>query len=149
MRRIALGMSQGELGAKLGITFQQIQKYEKGSNRISAGRLYHIAGILGVDLSYFYDGLAETNGLVKEPIQDAFVDVMGTVQGQRLVQALARLPDTGLRASLVSLVERLALLHGERKRPQRRSRKISVPSAARTARRAAPARRSRRSRLSA
>jgi transcriptional regulator with XRE-family HTH domain len=149
MRRIARVMGQVELGARLGITFQQIQKYEKGMNRISAGKLYRIARILDVEPSYFFDGLDESNGLVKEPIQEAFVGVMGTAQGQRLVRALARLPDTGLRASLVSLVERLALLHGEPKQWQRRSGKITGPSGARTARQAAPTQHSRRSRLSA
>ena len=56
-RREALGISQGRLGRHLGLTFSQIQKYEKGSNRIGAGRLYQIAAFLGVPPSYFFEGL--------------------------------------------------------------------------------------------
>lgn len=56
LRRAVLGLSQEELSDQLGITFQQIQKYERGSNRISASRLFHIAQVLGVDVSYFFDG---------------------------------------------------------------------------------------------
>ena len=55
-RRMLLGMSQEKLGEKLGLTFQQVQKYEKGINRIAAGRLFTIAQALGVDVSYFYEG---------------------------------------------------------------------------------------------
>ena len=56
MRRLALGLSQSKLGSYLGITFQQIQKYEKGTNRISAKTLYNLAILLGVDFSYFVEG---------------------------------------------------------------------------------------------
>jgi transcriptional regulator with XRE-family HTH domain len=55
MRRLILGMSQEKLGEALGITFQQIQKYEKGTNRIGASRLHAMAGVLGVPVQYFYD----------------------------------------------------------------------------------------------
>ena len=58
-RREALGISQGRLGRHLGLTFSQIQKYEKGTNRIGAGRLYQIAAFLGVPPSYFFEGLDE------------------------------------------------------------------------------------------
>src|ERR1041385_4815801 len=57
MRRVLLGMSQEKLGAALGLTFQQIQKYERGANRIGSGRLYQLAKVLDVPLSYFYDEL--------------------------------------------------------------------------------------------
>ena len=56
MRRLELGMSQEKLGEALGITFQQVQKYEKGTNRVSVSRLHHIAETLGVPLTYFYEG---------------------------------------------------------------------------------------------
>jgi len=57
MRRMLVGMSQEKLGEKLGLTFQQVQKYEKGSNRVSASRLYHMAMILGVPVQFFFDDL--------------------------------------------------------------------------------------------
>ena len=57
MRRISIGMSQEKLGDMLGLTFQQVQKYEKGTNRISVGRLVDIARILGVDIHFFFDGV--------------------------------------------------------------------------------------------
>ena len=57
-RRKLLQLSQKQMAEKLGITFQQIQKYEKGVNRIGAGRLYTIASILGVDIDYFFDGIS-------------------------------------------------------------------------------------------
>ena len=57
MRRISIGMSQEKLGDMLGLTFQQVQKYEKGTNRISVGRLVDIAKILGVDIHFFFDGV--------------------------------------------------------------------------------------------
>ena len=63
LRRLFLGMSQDDLGTPLGVTFQQIQKYEKGTNRIGAGRLFDISKVLKVDIDYFYDGVAEDNGV--------------------------------------------------------------------------------------
>src|ERR1700733_9094915 len=59
LRRMLVGMSQERLGELLGLTFQQVQKYEKGVNRIGAGRLFQVAQILGVPISYFYEGVAE------------------------------------------------------------------------------------------
>src|SRR3974390_2752228 len=59
LRRMLVGMSQEKLGELLGLTFQQVQKYEKGVNRIGAGRLYQVADILGVPVSYFYEDVAE------------------------------------------------------------------------------------------
>src|SRR5579863_3439216 len=58
IRRMLIGMSQEKLGDLLGLTFQQVQKYEKGVNRIGAGRLYEIARILGVPIEFFYEGVA-------------------------------------------------------------------------------------------
>lgn len=56
-KRKAMGLTQSELGAKLGVTFQQMQKYEAGTNRITAGRLYRLCEIFGVDPKYFFEGL--------------------------------------------------------------------------------------------
>jgi transcriptional regulator with XRE-family HTH domain len=60
--RIASGMSQENLGNKLGVTFQQIQKYERGTNRVSAGRLYHIATIFDLPIAYFFEGAPKPKG---------------------------------------------------------------------------------------
>jgi len=68
-RRTAVDMSQSELGKALGITFQQVQKYESGTNRVGAGRLYDIAKLLGVPVSYFYEGLYQHPD-VEEPVSD-------------------------------------------------------------------------------
>ncbi|MDR0753485.1 MAG: helix-turn-helix domain-containing protein, partial [Holosporaceae bacterium] len=65
-RRAFLGISQEKLGSYLDVTFQQIQKYEKGTNRISAGTLYYIAGILEVNVSYFTDGFRQMSSLNEE-----------------------------------------------------------------------------------
>src|ERR1700761_1508646 len=59
IRRMLIGMSQERLGDLLGLTFQQVQKYEKGVNRIGAGRLYEVSRILGVPIDFFYDGVAQ------------------------------------------------------------------------------------------
>ena len=56
MRRMLIGMSQEKLGEMLGLTFQQVQKYEKGTNRISVGRMVDIANVLGVDIHFFFEG---------------------------------------------------------------------------------------------
>jgi len=65
-KRISLGYNQSDLGRALGLTFQQIQKYEKGSNRISSSKLWEMAKFLGVDISYFFDGLADAQSRVAE-----------------------------------------------------------------------------------
>ncbi len=62
IRRMLIGMSQEKLGDLLGLTFQQVQKYEKGVNRIGAGRLFEIARILGVPIDFFYDGVGGAGG---------------------------------------------------------------------------------------
>src|ERR1700742_218820 len=59
IRRMLIGMSQERLGDLLGLTFQQVQKYEKGVNRIGAGRLFEVSRILGVPIDFFYDGINE------------------------------------------------------------------------------------------
>jgi len=65
-KRIGLGFNQSDLGRALGVTFQQIQKYEKGSNRISSSKLWEMANFLGVDINYFFDGLAEARSRATE-----------------------------------------------------------------------------------
>lgn len=76
-RRVCLGLSQGWLGDALGLTFQQVQKYEKGSNRVGASRLWHLAQVLDVPIGYFYEGLSDeaaatagTRETMDEPDED-------------------------------------------------------------------------------
>ena len=104
--RTLVGMSQEKLGRLLGLTFQQIQKYERGASRISAGRLLEVARVLGVPISSFYEGLSEP------PSQTpAIVTLLQSLSGQnlQLTLAFARIKDANLRKHLLSLVETLAL----------------------------------------
>jgi transcriptional regulator with XRE-family HTH domain len=75
-RRIMLGLTQHQLAELIGVTYQQAHKYEKGINRISAGRLYHIAQALGVEVSYFFEGLGRDNP-VKAPAQQRLLLELG------------------------------------------------------------------------
>jgi transcriptional regulator with XRE-family HTH domain len=96
-RREALGLSQGALGRSLGVTFSQIQKYEKGSNRIGAGRLFQIAALLGVPVQYFFEGLDDPAGpshAAEEPI---------AAEVERLKDAFCRIDDAHARQALLSL----------------------------------------------
>jgi transcriptional regulator with XRE-family HTH domain len=99
-RRLQLGLSQRALGDALGISYQQVQKYEQGVSRIGAGRLQQVAEILNVPVSVFFDeklGGSQEGGAVF-----AFLD---TAYSLRLVQAFARIPDRGLQQCIVHLVE--------------------------------------------
>jgi transcriptional regulator with XRE-family HTH domain len=112
MRRLMVGMSQERLGDALGITFQQIQKYEKGANRIGASRLQHIAKILGVPVEFFFEGApageAVAAGFAEAP-QPSFVsEFMATSEGVQLTRAFVRIPDAQVRRRLIDLVETLA-----------------------------------------
>lgn len=116
MRRMLLGMSQEKLGELLGLTFQQIQKYEKGTNRIGASRLFELSRILAVPVQYFYDeapnigtaegqaGFAEQNGSGTEYV----VDFVGSREGIELNRAFLRITNPKIRRSIVELVRSLA-----------------------------------------
>jgi transcriptional regulator with XRE-family HTH domain len=111
IRRIQIDMSQQVLGNRLHLTFQQIQKYEKGTNRIGASRLQEIGKVLEVPAAYFFDGAPggwEPAGA--ETTANTFVDFLATREGQSLAAAFSRIPDVGLRRSVVDLVERLAAI---------------------------------------
>jgi transcriptional regulator with XRE-family HTH domain len=113
MRRLMVGMSQERLGDSLGITFQQIQKYEKGANRIGASRLQQIAKILGVPVEFFFDGapageVTAAAGFAELP-QSTFVsEFMATSEGVQLTRAFVRIADPQVRRRLIDLVETLA-----------------------------------------
>jgi transcriptional regulator with XRE-family HTH domain len=110
MRRKMLGMSQEKLGDALGISFQQIQKYEKGTNRIGSSRLQHIASILQVPIPFFFEGLPEfdTSGIVNAPSPAYVTDFVSTTDGLNLIKAFMRIKDTKKRRCIVNLVEEIA-----------------------------------------
>jgi transcriptional regulator with XRE-family HTH domain len=113
MRRVEVDMPQQILGGHLGLTFQQIQKYEKGMNRIGASRLQQIGKILEVPVAFFFEGAPdgwEGTGGDRKP--NAFLDSLGTRDGQALVMSFAKIEDVTLRRSIVDLVDRLACLGG-------------------------------------
>ncbi|MBQ0822463.1 helix-turn-helix domain-containing protein [Microvirga sp. HBU67558] len=104
LRRIALGMSQEKLADALGLTFQQIQKYEKGINRIGAGRLHEIGLILGVDVTYFFDGLLGRNALLNAN-DNVLHLVASNPHGAKLIELFASVEDSNIQRSIVKLVE--------------------------------------------
>jgi transcriptional regulator with XRE-family HTH domain len=118
LQRMLLGMSQEKLGEQLGLTFQQIQKYEKGINRIGASRLFDLAKVLGVSVQFFYDeapgGLTEgraaasPSGLGEKPADRYVVDFLGSREGIELNKAFVRITDPKVRRSIVDLVRTLA-----------------------------------------
>src|SRR5260370_11894582 len=112
MRRVMLGMSQSTLGKHLGVTFQQVQKYEKGANRISASRLQQTARVLDVSPSYFFEGAPAqqptAGGLAAESQQSFVVDFLATAEGVHLNRAFLRIPDPKVRRRIVDLVVALA-----------------------------------------
>ena len=110
MRRIMLGMSQEKLGEALGLTFQQIQKYEKGTNRVGASRLQQIADVLQVHVSFMFEGApgGAATGLSESPSPAYVADFLATSDGLALTRAFTRLKDAKLRRSIVDLVEQIA-----------------------------------------
>jgi transcriptional regulator with XRE-family HTH domain len=99
--RLNKGLSQEKLGGELGITFQQVQKYEKGTNRIGAGRLQRIAEILGVPVSEFF---APSSA----PQSGTLYELVDTASALRLLRAYARIPDPQVKQAVTTLVEKIA-----------------------------------------
>jgi transcriptional regulator with XRE-family HTH domain len=112
MRRMMISMSQEKLGEKLGITFQQIQKYEKGTNRIGASRLQQIANVLGVPVAFFFEGAPVPDGSAKgfsDAASPAYVsDFLATSDGLALTKAFMKVADSKVRRRIVDLVEAIA-----------------------------------------
>jgi transcriptional regulator with XRE-family HTH domain len=124
-RREVMGMSQGKLGELLGLTFQQVQKYEKGVNRIGAGRLFEIARILGVGVLYFYDGMvegmsgrplgfAEDEAPAPSPPENRFRELA------QLSAGFARVSDPKARKRILKSVEELAGSQKQQSQPRRK-----------------------------
>ena len=120
MRRIMLGMSQEKLGEALGLTFQQVQKYEKGTNRVGASRIQQISEILQVPVSFLFEGgpSGTTSGdSFREGASPAYIsDFLATSEGLALTRAFTRIEDARLRRSIVELVEQIAAREGPDKR---------------------------------
>jgi transcriptional regulator with XRE-family HTH domain len=111
IRRMLIGMSQEQLGDLLGLSFQQIQKYEKGVNRIGAGRLYEVARILNVQINFFYGGLAEVLPSDANEMDISVPRVMEFVcsgEGHELAVALMKIKDARVRKRVLDLVKALA-----------------------------------------
>ena len=112
MRRMMIGMSQERLGDALGLTFQQVQKYEKGTNRIGASRLQQIAEILQVPVSYFFEGApgqTSRSGGMGEAASPTYVsDFLATSDGLALSRAFVQIKNSKLRRKIVDLVESIA-----------------------------------------
>jgi len=114
LRRMLLGMSQEKLGEHLGLTFQQVQKYEKGVNRIGASRLFDLSRVLGVPVQFFYDeappALADTlmaPGFAERPAESYVVEFLSTREGLELNKAFVKIADARVRRSIVDLVRSL------------------------------------------
>jgi len=112
MRRMLIGMSQEKLGEALGLTFQQVQKYEKGTNRIGASRLHRIANVLWVPIEFFYEGAPHGNtvtGGFAEASSSAYVsDFLSTAEGIQLIKAFLAIKDPKIRRKIVELMKALA-----------------------------------------
>lgn len=114
MRRIMLSMSQEKLGDALGLTFQQVQKYEKGANRIGASRLQHIALIFQVPVSFFFEGAPNVpgqhapSGLSEAPSPAYVSDFLSTTDGLALTKAFMRIKSAKLRRRIVELAEEIS-----------------------------------------
>lgn len=116
MRRMLIGMSQEKLGDALGLTFQQVQKYEKGTNRISASRLQQIANVLGVSINYLYDGIAGADapaaGFAEGKASHYEPDLLNA-DALKLLRAFNGISDAKVRRRLVDLASALANLGSE------------------------------------
>lgn len=111
LRRMLLGMSQEKLADRLGITFQQIQKYEKGANRIGASRLQQISQALETPIAFFFEDLPEGGDGrkdVPETGRPYVMDFLATSEGLELNKAFARIADAKVRRKVVELVRTLA-----------------------------------------
>jgi transcriptional regulator with XRE-family HTH domain len=115
MRRLMLGMSQTDIAVALGLTFPQVQKYEDGSNRISASRLQHLSQILQVPVPFFFEGAPAASGgpqaakgTADAPSPAYVSDFLATSDGLSLVKAFMCIEDPKLRRAIFRLVEEIA-----------------------------------------
>jgi transcriptional regulator with XRE-family HTH domain len=114
--RLARGVSQEKLADAVGVTFQQIQKYEKGVNRIGTGRLHAIAGHLGLPVTYFFDGIEKNPSRTSVSGMNAITEALGTREGVRIAAALSRIQSPQMRRRIADLLE--AIIEDESKEPR-------------------------------
>src|SRR3984885_15214613 len=108
LRRMLIGMSQERLGELLGLTFQQVQKYEKGVNRIGAGRLFDVARILGVPIDFFYEGVSgqlEARGFSDQESALPVMEFVSSGEGLQLSLAFMKIKDPKVRKRVLDLVK--------------------------------------------
>jgi transcriptional regulator with XRE-family HTH domain len=103
-RRIQAKMSQAKLGEALGVTFQQIQNYEKGINRIGSGRLFKIAEVLACDITEFFDSASNAHTITSTP----FLKFMATREGVAIIEAMVKIKSQALRRAVIDIAEKLA-----------------------------------------
>lgn len=117
LQRMLLSMSQEKLGEKLGLTFQQVQKYEKGINRIGASRLFDLSKVLGVPVQFFYDqapgstpanNQSQPTGFSEESAEGYIVNFLSTREGLELNKSFVRITNPKVRRHIVDLVRSLA-----------------------------------------
>ncbi len=112
LRRMLVGLSQEKMGEMLGLTFQQVQKYEKGVNRIGAGRLYQIADILSVPVSYFYEGFVGMDDKATAANDDTatkpVMEFLSSGEGLQLTLAFMKIKDGKVRKRVIDLIKSLA-----------------------------------------
>ena len=114
LQRTLVKMSQEKLGEALGVTFQQVQKYEKGTNRIGASRMQQIAETLGVSISFFFEGAPGSEdstggvGMREADTANYVTDFLSTSEGIELNSAFVRIPNAAVRRKIIDLVRILA-----------------------------------------
>jgi len=112
LKRTMMGLSQEKLGESLGVTFQQVQKYEKGANRIGASRLQQIAAILKTPIAFFFEDApgydSPSAGLSESESPEYTIDFLATTEGLQLNRAFAKIKDPKVRKKIIDLVKSLA-----------------------------------------
>ena len=113
LRRMLVGMSQEKLGERLGLTFQQVQKYEKGANRIGASRLFQISQILGVPVQFFFEDMSEDIKSEKSGFSEAddspyVMDFVSSSEGLQLNRAFTAIDDAKVRRRVLDLIKALS-----------------------------------------
>jgi transcriptional regulator with XRE-family HTH domain len=104
IHRLAKKMSQTDLGSQLGVSFQQVQKYENGTNRVGSGRLYQMAAILGLHVSTLFKGGDRS----EKASESGLLDLLADPQSVRLIRAFAKIGDNAVRRSIIQLTEKFA-----------------------------------------
>ncbi len=121
LRRTLLGMSQEKLGDAIGLTFQQVQKYERGANRIGSSRLFDLSRVLDVPIEFFFDEMpddvaasspAQTRGMAEEPVSYE-LDPMAKRETLELVRAYYKITDPHVRKQLFELTKALGAAAGK------------------------------------